>query len=270
LFTILTNDETFHKDNVLNGEDKSYLIQIILDECKDLIKRLVSKSAKKVADNYSSAQNQSKERRARSAVLFNLMTGSQILPARPRDFRANFPEDLQDIRKSQLSDVLSSPVRMNLTDNKRDNFPFKRGRPTEVKQSLAEERRGRLSHFTESKFHQTVDRLLEHPSDFEEIKTKLREMDEYYKILVYSFEMNQLQFLTNKEAFMKSQKPAIMKYGIRDISNIKNMASDQIHSWAEEQAKKEMANPSKDGIKILIKTAATLAYHREKLASGFN
>jgi hypothetical protein len=266
----LTNDETFQKEKVLNDENKSSLIQIILDECKDLINRLKSKSTEQVADNFCSAQNQSKERRARSAVLFNLMTGSQILPARPRDFRANFPEDLQDIRRSQLSEVLYSPVRMNLIDNKRDNFPFKRGRPNDDNQSLAEERRGRFSHFTESEFHQTVERLLEHPSDFEEIKTKLREMDEYYEFLVYSFEVNQLQFLTNKEAFMKSQRPAIMKYGIQDISNIKNMELDQIHSWAEEQAKKEMANPSKDGIKILIKTAATLAYHREKLASGFN
>lgn len=225
---------------------------------------------KKIADSFCNVQNQSKERKARNAVLFNLMTENQNLPARPRDFRINFPEDVQNIRKSQLSDVLSSPVRMNLIDNKRDKFPFKRGRPIQDNESLSEERRGGPSYFTESKFHQIIDKLLENPSDFEEIKTELQAMDEYYKFLVYSFEANKIQFLTNEEAFMKSQTPASMKYGIPDISRKKKMTPGQIHEWAEDQAKREMTNPSNDGIKILIKTAAVFAYHRENLESVFN
>jgi hypothetical protein len=64
---------------------------------------------------------------------------------------------------------------------------------------------------------------------------------------------------------MKSMKPAIMKYGIRDNSNKKTMTSDPIHRWAEEQALKEIDNPKRDTINILFKAAATFAYSSGKL-----
>jgi hypothetical protein len=234
-----------------------------------MMNRIMSRQTpKKIADNFSSTQNQSKERRARNAVLFKLMTGNQNLPARPRDFRLNLPEDVRDVSRSQLSDVLSSPVRMNLADNSRNNFSFKRGRPLKDNQNLSDESRGRLSYFTESRFSQLIDKLIE--TDIEEIKRELLKMDEYYPFLVYSCEVNQIQFMTDEEAFMKSQMPALMKYGIPNISTGKKMTPSQIHGWAEEQAKREMINPNMDGMKILIKTAAVFAYHRENFESVFN
>ena len=256
-------NENSNVTNNLNVEDRAWLKKLILDECRIMMNRIMSRqSPEKIADNFCSTQNQSKERVARNTILFNLMTGSQNLPARPRDFRLNLPEDVRDLSRSQLSDVLSSPVRMNLTDNSRDNFPFKRGRPLNDNQNLSDESRGRLSYFTASKFNKLIGRLLE--TDIEDIKRELLKMDEYYEFLVYSFEANQIQFLTNEGAFMKSQAPALMKYGIPDISSTKLMTPGQIHGWAEEQAKREVKNPSNDGIKILFKTVCLVCVSPRK------
>lgn len=230
--------------------------------------RILSRQGpKKIADSFCNTQNQSNERTARNAILFNLMTENQNLPARPRDFRLNLPQDVRDVSRSQLSDVLSSPVRMSLIDNKRDKFRFERGRPVQDNEGLSEERRGGPSYFTESKFNQLIDRLIE--TDIEEIKRELLKMDEYYPFLVYSIEANQIQFVTNEEAFMKSQTPASMKYGIPNISTGKKMTPSQIHGWAEEQAKREMINPNMDGMKILIKTVRCLLI-TEKILSQFS
>ena len=97
----------------------------------------------------SKPHKQSKTHITRSTILFNILTNTERLPARPRDFRINLGEEEKDILSSELSDILSSMVHQHFLQNKGEGgkplpFHFPRGNAlSDIKKSgIAEERRG--------------------------------------------------------------------------------------------------------------------------------
>ena len=105
------------------------------------------KSPKSRARDNSKPHKQSKTHIIRSTILFNILTTTQHLPARPRDFRINLGEEEKDILSSELSNILSSMVHQHFLQNKEGGKPlpfhFPRGKPlSDIKKSgIAEERR---------------------------------------------------------------------------------------------------------------------------------
>ena len=70
---------------------------------------ITTKSPKNRARDWRRPHEQSKTGITRSTVLFNILTNTQKLPARPRDFRINLAEEEKSIGDSELSDILALP-----------------------------------------------------------------------------------------------------------------------------------------------------------------
>jgi hypothetical protein len=157
---------------VINEQEKQLLVHGIIDSvCKMMERIITSKSAKKRAISRCKPHQQSKTQITRDSIFFNILTKTQQLPARPRDFRINLAEEQKDIEYSELSDNLAWLVRNYFLDPKRDNLPFPRGRPNsdEKTSGIAKERRGALSYYTHSQIRSMVDVILSDPKCKESI-----------------------------------------------------------------------------------------------------
>ncbi|MGC2572994.1 MAG: hypothetical protein WA364_15900, partial [Candidatus Nitrosopolaris sp.] len=114
----------------INEQEKQALVQGIIESSYKMMERIITRqSAKNRALSLCKPHMQSKTAITRDTILFNNLTKTQRLPARPRDFRINLAEKEKDILDSELSDILASLVHNCLLEPKRDNFPFSRGKP---------------------------------------------------------------------------------------------------------------------------------------------
>jgi hypothetical protein len=140
----------------ISDEEKALLVQGIIDSALKLMERIITdKSAKNRAISWSKPHKQSRTAITSDAILFNFFANVQQLPARPRDFRLNLSENEKKIGDHELSDVLASIVfDFCALDNKRDCFPFSKGRR---KSYLAEENRGRYSYYESSIIKEVID-----------------------------------------------------------------------------------------------------------------
>ena len=87
-------------------EDKEWVVDEICYVIQKRIEKIITeKSAKNRAKSWSKPNSQSKTKLTFDSILYNVMTGKQQLPARPRDIRLNLPEPEKSIEGPELSDV---------------------------------------------------------------------------------------------------------------------------------------------------------------------
>jgi hypothetical protein len=250
--------------SAINEEERDFLVKGIIDSAFKMMERIVSaKNPKNCARDICRSHKQSKTEITRNTIFFNILTGVQRLPARPRDFRINLASEEKHIQESELSDILFSLVQRNFLDPKRDAFPFPRGRPKSDSQisGLAKERRGAFSYYTQSEAKRKIDEILGDPKCIELIDNTIVTSDIFNRFLRYSFEVYLCQMKENEHAFLNTLKPAISKYGLGhknldelDSSYIfaKDLTPDKIKRFATGYA----INMKKDGKDILYTVAA--------------
>ena len=92
----------------------------------------------------------------------------------------------KNIDKSELSDILSTPILNNLLTRKKEKYPFRRGKPNS---DLAEERRGSLSYYEKSDILQIIDIILEDSERLKQIDNIVTNDKVYKEFLKYSHEV---------------------------------------------------------------------------------
>jgi hypothetical protein len=255
----------------ITDEEKRVLIHDIIDSCLKLMEKITTeKSPKKRARKWSGTNSQSKMAITRDSILFNLLTYKQPLPARPRDFRLQLTEEEKNIKRWDLTEILTSYVRMNLLDPKRDDFPFPKGRP-KSNGYTAEERRGGTSYYEPSKIKEIIDEIITDPQAIKEIDNTLIGTEIFYKFIKYSFETAFYQIKENKDAFFNTYKPAIRKYGLvynnKEEQNktwiyARDLTENKIMALSEQYADGAISQFRNDG-KNIIYTVAGLLYLRD-------
>jgi hypothetical protein len=203
-----------------NSEDREILINEICSAIEKRIKGIIlEKSAKSRAKAWSKAYSQSKTRLTFDSILFNIMTGKQQLPARPRDFRLSLPDEEKTIKGPELSDALSKLVDFNIIDPRRVTLPLGRGRP---KRQLSEENRGRLSYYESSNLKKSISEIIQDPSLLASIDQKLIQSGKLYCLLKYSFEAAFYQAKENEREFLNTFRP----YGVSEQQLESNTKKD--------------------------------------------
>jgi hypothetical protein len=243
----------------ISEEEKALLVQEIIRTVRILMEKTISrKSPKNRARDSSKPHKQSKTHIAGDTILFNTLTNTQRLPARPRDFRINFCEEEKNIQYSELSDILSSMVSKHILENKREKFSYPKGRPlSDIKKSgIAEERRGPNSYYELSRVKELINEILK--ESIQVIDNAILKSPIFYSFLKYGFKVGFYQMKENEKAFMNTMKPAIKKYGFihkskPDTSEIlaRDLTPDKIERLAKGYAINTMSNFKEDGKNIL-------------------
>jgi hypothetical protein len=201
LATLTDNDETLARN------------RLIVDICDAIEKRtekiIGQKSPRSRAKSWSNKYSQSRSRLTFDSLIFNLMTGKQQLPARPRDLRLNLQAEEKGIKSPELSDAISRLVRLGIVEGNRVKLPLPRGRPTRV---LSEESRGRYSYYRFSDIKNLVDAILNDPISLKRINDKLIQGGKLYNYLKYAFETAFNQAKQNEEAFLNTFRPYAIRY----------------------------------------------------------
>ena len=251
----------------ISEEEKASVVQGIIQCTFKMMERIIgTKSPKNCARDICRSHKQSKTEITRNTILHNILTNTQRLPARPRDFRISLAEQEKDIAESELSDILSSLVHKHLLDPKRDNFPFPRGRPKSDTETsgLAKERRGAFSYYTSSQIKEIIDGILKDSKSRQSIDNAILKSEIFYRFLKYSFEVYLYQMKEDEKAFLNTMRPAIMKYGLGhkrleelDSSYIfaKDLTPDKIKRLARGYAIGTMNKFQQDGKNILYTVA---------------
>ena len=262
----------------ISDEEKALLVQDIIDSIRVFMERTISrKSPKSRARDSSKHHKQSKTHIARKTIIFNILTNTQRLPARPRDFRINLAEEERDILSSELSDILSSMIHQHFLQNKREKFPFSRGKPlSDIKKSgIADEPRGSESVYKLDVVKEAIDEILKDSKSRQTIDNAILKSETFFRFLRYSFEVGYIQLKENENAFLNTMRPPIQKYGLTykgkpDSSDIlvKYFTPDKIKRQAKGLAIVTVKKFQEDGKDILY-TVATMfsllnAYGLEK------
>lgn len=247
----------------ITHEEKEILIQGFIESINEFMDRIIkAESPRKRAQSWSKPHKQSKTAITSDTILFDNLTNSQHLPARPRDFRLNLAEEEKDIGAAELSGILASMVNKYLLQNKRSGFPFTRGRPTN---DLAEERKGRPSYYELPEIRKIIDEIIKDPKAIKQINSAILGKDLLYRFLKYCFETRFYQLKENPSAFINSMRPAIRKDDIQnkkkgelDNSCIypKDLTDDKIKKLAENRAIDKMYKLKSGDLNILYTVAS--------------
>lgn len=125
---ILNNEQS---KITISEEERAEIVQGIIHTLPILMKSVTAKSAKNCARDGLKSHKTSPTAIVRSTVFFNTLTNVQRFPARPIDTRINFPEEDRNIEDYELSYILASIVNQGFLENKKEKFPYPRGRPPE-------------------------------------------------------------------------------------------------------------------------------------------
>jgi hypothetical protein len=252
----------------ISEEEKASLVQGIIESASKMMERIITtKSPKNRARDWCKPHQQSKTGITRGTVLFNILTNTQRLPARPRDFRINLAGEEKSIGDSELSDILALSVRNYLLEHKRDNFPFPRGSPKsdEKTSGIADERRGTLSYYTPSRIRSIIDEILSDPKSIESIDKAILHSKVFYSFAKYYYEVCLYQMKEDEQAFLNTMSPAIRKYGLRHKSTkeldsldiyARDLTPDKIDNLTKGYAINTMNKLQQDGKNILYTVAA--------------
>jgi hypothetical protein len=192
--------------NILTEAEKKIVIEGITSTFLRLMQRVTQLSAKNRARAWCRAHNQSKKKITHDSILYNILSGKQCLPARPRDFGLNLSDEGKDIDPAELSDVLTRIViNIRLLDRKHDDFPFRVGRPSS-QSYLADERRGRLSYYKPSRIKKAIDETLHDEKAIESINRSLLGNKLFYEFLKYSWATTLYQMKQSEESFLNTFK----------------------------------------------------------------
>ena len=104
------DDANMQTKMTINEQEKELFVKGIVDTaCKMMERIITSKSAKKRAISRCKPHEQSKTGITRNTILFNILTKTQRLPARPRDFRISLAEGQRvTIRTIRYSILIST------------------------------------------------------------------------------------------------------------------------------------------------------------------
>lgn len=165
------------------------------------------------------------------------------------------PNEEKNIGRSELSDILSSPVLKNLMTRKSKKYPFRRGKPNS---NLAEERRGSPSIYEQSDIQEIIDIILSDSVRLKKIDDIVTTHEIFPKFLNYSFERMFKQMKQNETSFRNSYKPIITNKKLKDLdkSNFskksknewilaKNLDNEKINNLSEKYTNKYKNNLSR-------------------------
>jgi hypothetical protein len=196
------------KHEAWNAEENQTIDDVYDALKKGMEKFITEKSPKSRAQTWSKPHRQSQKSLALDTVFNNLVTGTQQLPARPRDFRLNLAEEEINIDYGELSDELAKLVRLYIMDRHTDKIPMHRGRPNH---SFSPERRGRFSYYEFSELKMQINNLLREPSTMKAIDDRLLRDNILYRFLKYSISCAFYQAKDNEQALLNSFRP----YGLK-------------------------------------------------------
>ena len=116
--------------------------------------------------------------------------------------------------KSELSDILSTPILKNLLTRKTEKYPFSRGRPN---LDLAEERRGSLSYYEKYAILQIIDIILNDSERLKKIDDIVTNDKAYQEFVRYVYGVKKEEKEQNEIAFRKSYSPIIPTEEIKQL-----------------------------------------------------
>jgi len=243
--------------------DRESMAETICYAVNKMIEKIVTeKSARSRGRAWCRLHNQSQKRLTFDTIVYNLITGKQYLPARPRDFRVNLSEEERMIQSGELSDVLSKLVAFFIIDNHRSNFPFRRGRPND---ELRSERRGRNSFYTHSDLTKEIHAVLKDPSNLKFIDDGI-DAKKMHGFLKYSIASVFYQAKEDEQAFLNSLKPYGLKVQQLELNAekegpwilIKEISDSKLLELADAYAKKEMEHLLESDIPLIYEIAIIL------------
>jgi hypothetical protein len=145
---LLTNEES---GITISREQKSAIADGIIWGTLTLMNRTIERqSPRKCAIHDSKPFKQSKTILTENTISINILTNSQKLPARPRDFKATLADQEKNIKNPELSDALSSVCKRLGLERSEDKISYPRGRPISDS-NLNSEKRGRRSSYDKSR-----------------------------------------------------------------------------------------------------------------------
>jgi hypothetical protein len=259
---------TKEAQKTISEEEKASLVKGITQSALKMMERIITtKSAKNRARDWCRPHEQSKTGITRSTILFNTLTKTQKLPARPRDIRINLAEEEKSIGDSELSDILTYVVHQGFLQRKIGNFPYPKGKPvSDIKKSgIADERRGASSYYTSSYITGIIDEILSDPKYRESIDNAILNSERFFRFLKYSFEVHFYQMKESQQAFLNTMSPAIRKYGLgykrpKELDSsyilVKDLTPDKIERLATGYAIDTKNKYQQDGKNILYTVAA--------------
>ncbi|HYA82989.1 MAG TPA: hypothetical protein VEH06_06005 [Candidatus Bathyarchaeia archaeon] len=203
---ILLNMEYADKMTI-NEQEKEMIVRGIVDSACKMMERIITRqSPKNRTLSFCKPHEQSKKAVTRRTILFNNLTKTQRLPARPRDFRINL-EGQRDILGSELSDILGISVRDYLVKPKRNNFHVSRGRLRSDVEASGIAR--------EPQIRKIIYEILSDSKARESIDNAILNSEIFYRFAKYCYEVYLYQMKENEQAFLNTTSAAIRKYGLR-------------------------------------------------------
>lgn len=245
-------------------DDEGSLVEAICVAIERMMEKIMTKkSPKERASFWCHSHNQSQKRSTFDSVFYNLITGKQRLPARPRDVRLNLAEKERTIDWGELSDVLAKLVALNIIDGHRDNFPLPRGRPN---RELSPEYRGRNSYYVFSDLKNLISEVLKDPSMITSINGRLVSNKQLYGFLKYSYACIIHQAKQNEHSFQNTFRPYGMTEqqlelnGKREGPRIlfKDISDKKLEQLAGAYAKRAIENLESNRIPIIYLVAILL------------
>ena len=104
----------------LSDENKDYITKGIIKGTIELMNSTItSQTLQKRSKRFTKPRFQSKNAITKDTIQYNILSETQILPARPRDLRKNLDEEERDIDKHELSDIFSTSILKNLITRKK-------------------------------------------------------------------------------------------------------------------------------------------------------
>ena len=189
----------------LSDEQKDFITKGIIEGTIKLMNSTITReNPQKRAKRFTKPHSQSKNAITKDTIQYNILKEIQKLPARPRDFRKKLEEEEKNIDKSELSDILSTPILNNLLTRKKGKYPFRRGKPNS---DLAEERRGSLSYYEKTEFLQIIEIILRDSERLKKIDDIVTNEKVYKEFLKYAHEVKKGEKEQDEIAFKNSYKP---------------------------------------------------------------
>lgn len=251
----------------LSDEQKDFITKGIIEGTIELMKSTVtSETLQKRAKRFTKPHSQSKNAITKDTIQYNVLKEIQKLPARPRDFRKKLEVEERNVDKSELSNILSTPILKNLLTRKIEKFPFNRGRPNS---DLAEERRGAYSYYEKTEFLQIIEIILMDSERLKKIDDNVTHDKVYQEFVTYAYGVKKEVKQRNEIAFRNSYKPIkhkeesnnSKKEKLQKISKNQDLISKFNNNKTEKLVQKYNIDLERDELNILYKNGALMFFN---------
>jgi hypothetical protein len=250
----------------LSNEQKDFITKGIIEGTIELMNSTITReNPQKRAKRFTKPHSQSKNAITKDTIQYNVLKEIQKLPARPRDFRKQLEDEEKNIDKSELSDILSTPILNNLLTRKKEKYPFRRGKPNS---DLAEERRGSLSYYEKSDILQIIDTIIKDSERLKKIDDNVIHEKVFQDFIRYVYEVKKEEKEQNEIAFKNSYKT------IKQKEESNNSKKEKLHKLSKNQdlismfnnktktlVQKHNINLERDELNILYKNGALMFFN---------